>query len=488
MVRAGSAVAIGVLLLAVGVSLIFMQYGSTIDRIGMLGVGFVAKTLCSGIFIGNRSVQSLIDGDITDLSRMLVSVDVGFAQKSVRARILFGHYSVTAKYHGSYTGCSVIADIPRYEREDRERFETQQSFPTESSADDTDAGNGLPTNIKSSLQEIVDAEFTREAYDAAHTRALVVAHNGEIVAEGYATKHAPDMSAVTRFIGWSMTKSLTSILVGMRVHEGKLNLDAIVFRNYTLRALLNMADALPIIENYGMFALLPSMLFSHRSMFEAIENYGEQGERSPAGAEGWYYSSPLTNIISDVLRQSFDSTEEYWRYPYEKLFKVIGTSSIVMETDQSGLFLGSSFSYATAQDWAKLGQLLLNRGEWNGKRLLDAEYVDFMFKPTDASGHMYGGQMWCASKKPLAEDAPMHVRYERVSVDYLAAAVPADTCYFAGHEGQLVIVMPSANAVVVRLGHTTGMVAQRDPATWPHFQPTWDVAKFMRDVLNSLST
>ena len=492
MARCSSFSAVAAAILAGAISLAVLQFGPTGERLVMLGTGYVSKVLCSGVFVGRRDMQSVIDRDVTDLlARLLFRSHVDFDKKSVTTSFIFGYYSSQAIYHGQYTGCSVIPDMDNYQATDAAKFESlRKSIEGEGLPDVSEASKiqgPWVRKVNPTIQKLVDAEFSLEAYDTAHTRALVIVHQGQIVGEGYATAHAPDITDTTGLLGWSMSKSMMAILVGMRIRDGYLKLDDVVYKHYTLRNLLNMADILPIPEEYGMAATLPYLLFCQRSMIESIENYSGPHFRTALGTSHWYYSSLVAVIISHVFRQSFDSELAYLRYPRDRLFKAIGGQSFVLETDQTGLFVGSSFSYGTAQDWARLGQLVLNRGVWGGQRLLDEEYVDFLTSPTNASTGIYGGQMWCVSGAALPANASAYLRYEHVTVNYLKSAVPPDTCYFSGHDGQFVVLVPSSHTLVVRLGHTTGMTPPHDPTLLKGWKPTWDVARFLREILDSVN-
>jgi CubicO group peptidase (beta-lactamase class C family) len=110
--------------------------------------------------------------------------------------------------------------------------------------------------------------------------------------------------------------------------------------------------------------------------------------------------------------------------------------SATMEADEHGTLVGSSYMYATARDWARYGQFLVQDGIWNGQRLLPEGYVAMMTTPVKASGGEYGmGQTWLFT----ATDA---------------VGLPADTFYLSGHDGQTMAVIPSRQLVIVRLGLT----------------------------------
>ena len=121
----------------------------------------------------------------------------------------------------------------------------------------------------------------------------------------------------------------------------------------------------------------------------------------------------------------------------------IGAASVTLEPDASGGFIGSSFVYATARDWARLGQLYLQDGVWDGARLLPEGWTDYVRTPTPASDGEYGAQFWLNF-----DGADGRVR--------LVPGLPEEMYYFAGHEGQYVFIIPDKRMVIVRTGMTRG--------------------------------
>lgn len=163
-----------------------------------------------------------------------------------------------------------------------------------------------------------------------------------------------------------------------------------------------------------------------------------------------YYSSGTSNILSRKLRDSFKGDggdEAYWKFPQTYLFGPLGMKGAVMETDPAGNFVGSSFSYLTARDWAKYGLLYLHDGVWNGKRILPQGWVKYSITPTPRSDGRYGAHWWLPEYKP--------------------------SCFAAlGFQHQNVVVFPSKDLVVVRLG-----------LTWTY----WDSEEFYKQVIDAIS-
>ena len=158
----------------------------------------------------------------------------------------------------------------------------------------------------------------------------------------------------------------------------------------------------------------------------------------------FYYSSGTTNIIARTHRQAFDGFQEYFNFPQERLFSKLGMRSAVIEPDASGTFVGSSYMYATPRDWAKIGLLYLQDGQWNGEQILPEGWVDYSVTPASSADQgQYGIQLWLNAGAP--ED-PM---------DRPLPNLPANMYYLSGFEGQNVVVLPDHDLIVVRMGVTT---------------------------------
>src|SRR6185369_7480460 len=126
----------------------------------------------------------------------------------------------------------------------------------------------------------------------------------------------------------------------------------------------------------------------------------------------------------------------------EELFDPIGMTSARPEFDSTGTFIGSALVYATARDWARFGYLYLKDGVWNGKRILPEGWVDFARAKNPASNSdVYGAGFWITPQSGSGKPLPA-----------LTPNGPRDLYNAQGHEGQLVVIVPSKDLVVVRLG------------------------------------
>jgi CubicO group peptidase (beta-lactamase class C family) len=154
----------------------------------------------------------------------------------------------------------------------------------------------------------------------------------------------------------------------------------------------------------------------------------------------WHYSGGTSNILAKILRQRFVDEREYLRFPRERLFEPLGMRSAVLEPDETGNFVGSSFMYASARDWARLGLLFLRDGAWGGRQLLPEGWVAYSLTPTQAAPEaQYGAHVWLKlPDSPQLGEPPL----------------PEDAYYMLGYDEQVVTVVPSRDLVIVRLGLT----------------------------------
>ena len=286
------------------------------------------------------------------------------------------------------------------------------------------------------------------------TRAVIVVRGGRIVAERYAQGFA----AGTPLLGWSMTKSLTNAFCGILVGRGRLDVhvraDVPAWRDpadprhaITLDQLLHASSGLRWSETYEASPFesdVIAMLFGagHRDMpaYAAAKPL-----EHPPGTH-WSYSSGTTLIVSDILRRAVGGTDaDYHAFQRKALFERIGMKSAVVEPDAAGTFVGSSYSYATARDWARFGLFFLRDGTWDGARILPEGWVDYSRTPAPAApAGEYGAHFWLNAGVPDRGIARPDAR------------APADLFFASGHEGQVVAIVPSRDLVIVRLGLTPG--------------------------------
>jgi len=299
------------------------------------------------------------------------------------------------------------------------------------------------------------------------TRGVAVIYDGQLVAERY----APGYSKDTPIIAWSMTKSIVSSLVGILVKQGKLDIyqpapvpewqDSSDPRHaITTDQLLRMSSGLKFTEEYS-----PQLVDVVVMLYGTIDA-GRYAASLPMNAkpdEKWYYSSGTTNILSRILRQQLGDHATYLAFPNKELFNKLGMHRTIMEPDASGTYVGSSYCYTTPRDMARFGQFLMQDGVWEGERILPEGWVAYSTTPTPKNPRgEYGAQLWLNRGEP---GNPENRRWPHL---------PLDAFGFSGFEGQSVAVIPSRNAVIVRMGRTSGGLK------------AWNQDEFMGNVLEAL--
>ena len=395
--------------------------------------GYAAKKMCSCTFISQRTQESIQSEDLGFGPLAQTKTTINRQNKSVTTSLL-GMRPRTAVFRNG-AGCILLKDDDDYNIDfhvDRPILRSELSWPEGTAlADDSTFVNVDRDQLMSAIYAAFDESRNM---DSLMTRAVVVIHNGQLVAEEYANGFGPE----TEILGWSMTKSITATMIGILIKNGLLNLDDTnLFEewtddraNITLRDLLQMQSGLAFSETYGAISDATNMLFNA----ENISLIPKSNQLAHDPGSHWSYSSGTTNLLARIIRDRLGNDESYWHLPYDSIFTRIGMTSPIMETDESGNFIGSSYMYATPRDWARFGLLYLNQGNWKGTQIVDSSFVEFVRTPASASGNIYGGQFWLNAAHAAYPD------------------VPSDLFSCNGFQGQFVFIIPSYNLVVVRMG------------------------------------
>jgi CubicO group peptidase (beta-lactamase class C family) len=317
---------------------------------------------------------------------------------------------------------------------------------------------------KDQLARQIDDLFTMEGLG--ETRAVVVMANGKLAAERYGPGYDKD----TRFISWSMAKTVTGVLIGMLIADGKLSLDAPApvplwqrpgdpRAEITLRHLLQMRSGLRHTEAGDP----PYESSEVRMLFlDGRDDMARWASEQPLEAEPgdkFEYSSNTSVILADIAARALtDSDAPDARrqavadYLQVRLFGPLGMTSMVPEFDASGTMIGGSLMHASARDWAKFGEFLRLKGRApSGEQLVPQRWVEAMVTPSPASPH-YGFQTWLNRPIPGAEPGQHPLFPTRA---------PTSLFSLIGHMGQYVLVSPEQRVTLVRLGHSDS--AQRPP-------------------------
>ncbi|MCF6351546.1 MAG: beta-lactamase family protein [Cyclobacteriaceae bacterium] len=399
--------------------------------------GYVAKNVCSCIFVASIEEQIAVNEDINFGIMHLASTTVNYSNKTVTASVL-GMHPKTA-YYANNTGCALVNSIsPNKIYTYTNKWAIPKYDSLENWFNYIDTVEYLTVNQHKKLFKVINSAFIEEdpLQKKKNTRAALVLYKGQLIEEQYAEKFTKN----SRLLGWSMTKSLTASMLSMLAHKGKLNLNEPTNikewqhdnrRNITWKQLLQMNSGLKWKEDYADITDAVKMFFKS----DGAGKYAVQLPLDKEPNTHWEYSSGTTNIIAKAMRSYFNSDAEYVRYIYANLFYKIGMYSMLIETDAEGIFVGSSYSWATARDWAKFGQLYLQNGNWAGEQLLSEDWVEFVQQPAPNSNKRYGGHFWL-NKGGFYPNAPK------------------DMYALNGFMGQYVFIIPSKELVIVRLGLT----------------------------------
>ncbi len=331
--------------------------------------------------------------------------------------------------------------------------ETAPAGPPPPSAESLDSLGEDPGAPRTALARAIDGVFDEET--VGDTRALVVMHGGRIVAERYAPGYDKD----TRFLGWSLSKCVTGIMIGLLVSDGRLRLDETApvpawqrsgdpRGAITLRQLLQMRSGLRHSEKAEPIhhADTAAMLF-----LDGRDDMAAYAEAQPLEAEPgrtFEYSTATTAILSDLAARALTKSSDaerrraiVSRFLHTRLLEPAGFNSMTAEFDRAGTMIGSSMIHANARDWARLGEFLRHYGSVRGAQVIPRRWIEFMRTPSPRN-EGYGAQLWLNGPQPGGQPR------------LFPGTVGKDAFLCAGHLGQNVLSSPGQKLTVARLGHT----------------------------------
>jgi CubicO group peptidase (beta-lactamase class C family) len=335
-----------------------------------------------------------------------------------------------------------------------------QTCPTRSSWPTTDWPKQPVTGKDAQIQALEDFAFTLVGEDKERkgyrTNGLVIIKNGTIVYE----KYARGFDETKRHLSWSVAKSVSSALIGIGVREGLLSLSDSICTHLpeyagtaqcaiTVKDAITFATALDWQEEYEdqsyQVSSVIAMLFGggHRDQLSHIIDRKLVGEPGKV----WSYSTGDAELASAVAKRALakkHGNDAFWKL----LFDPIGMPRTAFEEDVKGTPLGGSMVFATTRDFAKFGFLFLNDGCWNGQRIVPEGWVTASTTPSDAfvnsapdSETTPSGYAWWLNRPVPSRNKPAPW-----------PDVPGDTYAALGHWGQRIIVVPSEDVVIVRVG------------------------------------
>lgn len=286
-------------------------------------------------------------------------------------------------------------------------------------------------------------DLLRRAFDTdemGETHALVIVQGGRLVFERY----GPGKGPATTNPSWSKAKSITHALVGILVGQGRLDIhapaDAPEWREpgdpraaITLDQLLRMSSGLRFVEDYVPEHPSDVIEMLQRSGRPDMAHFAAAMPLEHAPGTWWSYASGTTNIVSRIAARAAGVTgQDFHAFMRQVLFDPIGMTSPVPKFDGVGTFIGSSYCFATAQDFARFGLLYLRDGVWDGRRILPEGWVDYARTPTfqqPGEEARYGAHWWIDGAGPGTFSAN-------------------------GYDGQYTMLVPELDLIVVRHGAT----------------------------------
>tara|TARA_B100001057_G_scaffold500909_1_gene618758 strand:+ start:7208 stop:8260 length:1053 start_codon:yes stop_codon:yes gene_type:complete len=302
--------------------------------------------------------------------------------------------------------------------------------------------NKIQLNDKD-FEKIIDYTFSTESQESlGRTNALLIVQNGSIVYEQY---NEP-INRNTKLVSYSMAKSYIGLLTGMMIDKGFIESKheknllkewQDKRKNISIFHLLNMQSGLDFVEQYdnnGRSDTL-EMLFGD-GRFDQASFAASVALKSNSPWKKFNYSTGETNILSKIIKLRLQEQNlNYLNFINDNLSSKIGLKNTIFEFDNSGTFIGGSSVFANARDFARFGYLYLRDGRWDGQKIVSKSWIDDTRKPAKNTYQMYSNKFWMPH--PAS-----------------SISIPKDTYFCAGFGGQYILIIPSRDMVVVRLGET----------------------------------
>jgi hypothetical protein len=446
------------LVVAVGAGIYFRP-----DHAIRVATGAVAHNICSKTFVSGLNPQTVF-AETTDREglrwlRWGLRFSVDRAGKTVDASLLGGLDS-HAVFHEGF-GCVLLhgPNEPYLLKSDIAALKTPKSPPLLPEI----AGAALVEPSDANLKAALDHAFEEPATPPfRRTKAVVVVHDGKVIAERYADGIGVD----TPLLGFSMTKSVVNALLGILTLQGRISpsLPAPVpeWRAATdprheieVEHLMRMTTGLALDETNSGFDPSSQTIYLHNDM----AGFAVKAAMIAPPGTRWAYSSPSTQILARIIRDITGGPEQTLAFAWRELFNPLGMRTVTLEFDGAGTLQASTYMLASARDWARFGLLYLNDGIVGGKRILHEDWVDFSAAATLNTD--YGAGFWTnRSEHPYAKG--------RVRL-----GIPRDAFFASGDLGQRVVILPSQHMVIVRLGDAV--------------DPTGDIRGFGRLVKEAIA-
>ena len=411
------------------------------DRAIRVATGAVADAVCAKTFVSGLDPEAVftesMDRPGIRRLRWLMRYRLDRAQKTVEASVL-GLLGSRAAFHDGF-GCVLLhgSKEPYLLKSDVDALRMPKNPPLLPEI----AGPAVVEPADPALKAALDHAFEEPASPPfRRTKAVVVVHQGKVIAERYADGVGVD----TPLLGFSMTKSVLNALLGILTLQGRItpSLPAPIpewrgatdpRREIEVEHLMRMTTGLALDETNSGFD--PS---NQMYLYDDMAGFAVTAPLIAPPGTRWHYSSATTQLLARIIRDIVGGPEQTLALAWRELFNPLGMRRVTIEFDASGTLQGSANMLASARDWARFGLLYLQDGEIDGRRILPDDWVGFSASATLDTD--YGAGFWTNRS-----DHP-HAR------GLVRLGIPRDAFFASGYLGQRVVILPTQHLVIARLG------------------------------------
>jgi len=408
--------------------------------------GYIAKIDCSNIFISNQdpeeSLKYFVFPEVSPIN-IVAQVNVDEEAGTVSSRdFLYGDKNKSVAVYRPGFGCTVMHDLSIQQLDDQTPdFLYTLTLPSDELWPHGTAGIADQNNNGVNYQAIetaIDNAFSPT--EEKLTTSVLVIHQGKMIAERYREGFGPTVPV----LGWSMSKSVTSSLVGVLSDAGALDVNASAPIDewigtdkeiITIDNLLQMAHGLKYSESSrGENADQAKMLYLAPSHADYMVERPLEVEPGTL----YNYSTGSTALVSRVVQDAVGgSLSDAYEFYQTEFFHRIDIATAIVEHDTAGYFVGGAGVYMSPRDWARMGQLYLQNGIWNGDIILSQDWLNYAISPS-VPNETIGASIFLNTNQQTWP------------------SLPEDVYAFLGHNEQMVMIIPSEELVVVRTGTTFG--------------------------------
>lgn len=430
-----------------------------------VGARYIAKNICSGLFVSGYDEDLLVEDYVTSIAPPLksiwvVDIDKQAKQVGVSDKFFKQRYQALAIYRPGL-GCvnqrdetvdalQAQADFPLLEKS----LPSDQVWPYGSAGIDPSAEENRTLK---ELALLLDEEFINPPGKVKHTTGVAIVKGGSLIMERY----AGGLTAQSPVKGFSMSKSFVNALAGTLYDQGMLDLDQpLAFDEWqgtdldsiTFRHLAHMSSGLKYVERaIGKDNDQGLLLYSEQQPFDFMS--GKPFVAAPG--EKYNYSSGDNMIAARGLQNIIGDVQSTYNHYQQSLFHKVDITTALIEHAGDGYMVAPESLMMSVRDWARFGLLYKNNGRWRGEQVLSQEWLDYSLTPA-ATEPSYGAFIWLNTGQWFFED------------------LPEDTFAFVGALERYVVVIPSLDIVVVRIGFS-------------HDKDSVDINNFMKSIVNVLS-